>query len=215
MNYSYIKKIRRIKKDIVQIYESYLVKSSDQNINNLTSNFCPSMLALLQDYQNSMDVTKEMEVLKLFTQLVDRLGSQIQNAMTTIIEIVLTSNNMITQDFNSYPDHRVYFYQFMKSVTIHSFNSLFQLNQDLFGTFINFILWSVKHELYNIYDIGLDILFVVLKVRYDHNLQNINQNYEVLNMFYQMYYMSLMKDILEVSIDGKHKNGLKKQSQIL
>ena len=45
--------------------------------------------------------------------------------------------------------------------------------------------------------------------------QNINQNYEVLNMFYQIYYMSLMKDILEVSIDGKHKNGLKKQSQIL
>ncbi len=34
-------------------------------------------------------------------------------------------------------------------------------------------------------------------------------------MFYQIYYMTLLKDILEVSIDGKHKNGIKKQSQIL
>lgn len=77
MNYSYIKKIRRIKKDIIQIYESYLTKSSDQNINNLTSNFCPAMLALLQDYQNSIDASKEMEVLRLFSKMVDKLAPHI------------------------------------------------------------------------------------------------------------------------------------------
>lgn len=91
--------------------------------------------------------------------------------MPVICEIVLTSNNMITQDFNGFPDHRIHFYKFFSGVIHHSFSSIFQLNQDLFRTFINFILWAVKHEHYDIYDIGLDILFIVIQVLLPYHLR--------------------------------------------
>ena len=45
MNFSYVKKIRRIKKDIILIYESQVEQAKD--FGNLTQQFCPNMLTLL------------------------------------------------------------------------------------------------------------------------------------------------------------------------
>lgn len=75
LNYTHVKKIRRIKKDVIMIYESQVEQAQD--FQSLTTHFCPNMLTLLQDYQSSDDRTKEVEILSLFTKLVTKVSPAI------------------------------------------------------------------------------------------------------------------------------------------
>lgn len=114
---------------------------------------------------------------------------------------------MITRDFNSNPDHRINFFGFLKAVINHAFAVLFSCPPDQFQTMFNCVIWAMKHELPNIFDIGLDVILTIL--------QNLNKNQSIANSFYGQYYMSLLFDILFVLTDSFHKNGFKAQSQIL
>ena len=62
------------------------------------------------------------------------------------------------------------FFAFLKVVIKHSFNSkyfckykvLFSINAEQFRTMFNCLIWAMKHELPNIFDIGLDVIDVIL-----------------------------------------------------
>ncbi len=45
-------------------------------------------------------------------------------------------------------------------------------------------------------------------------LVNVNKNNAIVDIFYANYFMSLMKDVLEVLTDGFHKSGFKMQTKI-
>lgn len=114
---------------------------------------------------------------------------------------------MITRDFQSYPDHRMNFFTFLRAVINHAFESLFSVPAEQFKTIINCVIWAFKHDLSALYELGLDILLVIL--------QRVNSDINIANQFYQMYYLQLLNDILFVMTDSFHKSGFRKQAQIL
>ena len=73
---------------------------------------------------------------------------------------------MITQDFSSFPEHRVNFFFFLKSVVRVSFHNLMNLPKEKLKTIIDCIIYAIKHDLNTIYDIGLETLLLVLNVKY-------------------------------------------------
>jgi len=110
-------------------------------------------------------------------------------------------------DFNSYPDHRVNFFDFLKSVINNSFTALFNIPAEQFKTVIDCVVWAFKHDLPAICELGLETLIITLR--------NVNMNLEIANQFYQLYYMQLLQDIIFILTDSLHKSGFKQQSTIL
>lgn len=118
-----------------------------------------------------------------------------------------TTLAMISTDFNSFPEIRMAFFSFLKSIIKYNFEQLYNMPEDKFHTIMDCIVWSIKHELNTFSDLGLDLLF--------ETLQNLTNNPAISNIFYERYYTNLLKDILEVLTDGYHKSGFKMQCKIL
>lgn len=124
--------------------------------------------------------------------------------LTTVFAATLS---MISSDFNSFPEIRMAFFSFLKSIIKYNFEQLYNMPEDKFHTIMDCIVWSIKHELNTFSDLGLELLY--------ETLQNLTNNVGIANIFYERYYTSLLKDILEVLTDGYHKSGFKMQCKIL
>ena len=72
--------------------------------------------------------------------------------------------NLISADFKSYPDHRVNFFVFLKTVVETGFQALLSVPPEQLDIIINCMIWSMKHELTTIYEVGLESLIALLNV---------------------------------------------------
>lgn len=68
---------------------------------------------------------------------------------------------------------------------------------------IDCVIWAAKHHLPNLFMVGLEVLLFIFK--------NVNTNPQIANSFYSIYYMSVLKDLLEIITDGYHKSGFSVQ----
>jgi len=109
--------------------------------------------------------TREPELILLYADILDRLSTQVgadaKFLLQGIFECILP---MVTQDFSSYPDHRMNFFVFLKAAVSNSFIYLISIEQEQFKIILNCLLWEIKHELANIYEIGLETLQIILNV---------------------------------------------------
>ena len=71
---------------------------------------------------------------------------------------------MITQDFGSYFDHRHNFFIFLRSAVNNSFEFLINIEPAQFKVILDCLVWAFKHELSNIYEIGLETVQTLLNV---------------------------------------------------
>lgn len=76
---------------------------------------------------------------------------------------------MITKDFNSYPDHRINFFIFLKFAVKNCFQYLIKIKPVQFKILIDCLLWSIKHELSTIFVIGLKTIQILLEVLFFSN----------------------------------------------
>lgn len=114
---------------------------------------------------------------------------------------------MITQDFYSYPEHRKYFFILVQSMSQNCFEVFFNINEQIFTTIINCIVWAFKHEETEIQIIGLETLKLVL--------ENLNNHSQFRDKFYQIYFETLLTELLFVFTDGLHKNSFEKIADTL
>jgi exportin-1 len=86
---------------------------------------------ILLDYSNSAPDIREAEVLSLFSVVFERLTPEMLDLVPSIIKSIFDSTiNMISTDFNSYPDHRQNFFEFIKTTVTHAFLALFNMHAD-------------------------------------------------------------------------------------
>jgi exportin-1 len=86
---------------------------------------------LLADYKESPPELREADVLILFSRAFEKLGVNINEMVPQIICVVFDATiGMISADFNSYPDHRQYFFEFIKTSVTHEFGALFNMPAD-------------------------------------------------------------------------------------
>ncbi|CAM6031999.1 unnamed protein product, partial [Sphagnum compactum] len=85
---------------------------------------------------------------------------------------------------------------------------LLKLPPNQFKLVIDSIVWSFKHTIREIGDMGLEICLELLQ-----NFQKADR--EISNRFYQTFLLSLLSDIFFVLTDTDHKSGFKLQCQTL
>jgi exportin-1 len=209
------KLMRSVKKESLNLIKSFVVNSSDSDKEVILTKFVPQLLDfVLTDYKQNVADAREMEVLALFTEIINKVGVNIvQNE--TAFEVFFSklfdhlfqcTLEMINKDFQSFPDHRVNFFRLLQAINSKSFSALLRLNPQQFQLCMDSIIWAMQHLDRNIADIGLETL--------NDLLINIQKS-EVSNQFYQTYFLSLLSDLLGLLTDTFHKPGFKFQSSIL
>jgi len=115
---------------------------------------------------------------------------------------------MITANFEDYPDIRLEFFKLLRAINQHCFDSFKLMRPEHFNLVINSIIWGMKHTSRNISEESLNILLELLNHLHADSPA-------VINSFYQAYLIPLLQDIFAVLTDTFHKSGFKLHARIL
>jgi exportin-1 len=175
---------------------------------SFTPSFLPSFLPILGDYQRNIAGARDPEVLSLFATVIEKLKGHVVNDVPRIMEAVFECTlQMITINFEDFPEHRIKFFEFLKAVNSHAFSALFQIPPEHQKLVVDSIVWAMKHTERNISETGLDILHELL--------QNVGKTPDVSQGFYQQFLLALIQDVLAVMTDRLHKSGFKMHATLL
>jgi len=202
-----IKSMRVVKKESLNLISSWISKSNDADM--VVENFIPPLLdAVLLDYQKNIPEAREAEVLSTMATIVNKLESSITKEVPKIFDAVFECTLlMINRNFEEFPEHRKNFFMLLQAVNQHCFPALLQIPAPQFKLILDSIIWSFKHTMRDVAEIGLEILLKLL--------ENVRQNQEAAQSFYQAYYIEIMQHVFSVVTDSSHIAGLTYHSQIL
>eukprot|EP01130_Rhizamoeba_saxonica_P016761 TRINITY_DN7811_c0_g1_i1.p1 TRINITY_DN7811_c0_g1~~TRINITY_DN7811_c0_g1_i1.p1 ORF type:complete len:1054 (-),score=219.08 TRINITY_DN7811_c0_g1_i1:70-3231(-) len=203
-----VKYMRSVKREIINLFRSYTSQTED--INNVLNTFLPQLIPIvLEDYKASIPECREKEVLQLLVAVVDCCEEAASPLVPVIFESIFECTlEMITKNFEDFPDHRVEFFNLLQSLIVNCFDSLKKINPEHFRLVIHSIIWAFKHTMRNIAETGLNILLELLQLVHDDDAG-------VTNTFYQNFFLSLIQDIFCVLTDSLHKTGFSTQARII
>ena len=227
ISHTQIRLMRNVKRDTLRLVQTFVdvVATPPGNARNpawasleeigltvqqVAHQFVPPLLEpVLADYRANLPQARDAEVLDLLATLACRLSDIISQEVSRIFEMVFECTlDMIKGDFQSNMDHRNKFYELLKSVNAHCFQSLFFLPEARLKLYVDSLIWAIKHEQPQVADTGLQILSQFLE-------KLMGCAPQVYVGFFTQYYFRLLQDILSVLTDTMHKAGFKLQQQIL
>jgi exportin-1 len=202
------KAMRSVKKELLLLVSTYVSRSDDSR--NVAEHFIPPLLEpVLGDYLMCPPSAKEAEVLNLMTEVISKLRSEISSEVPRILRSVFECTlQMITANFQDYPEHRLAFFQLIAAVNRHCFPSLFAIPPLHQKLVVDSVVWAFRHHDRDIGDTGLDILQLLLA-----NVAAAGP--EIAQPFYTAYFLTLVQDILVVMSDRLHKAHFKMHATIL
>ena len=202
-----IKQMRVVKKESLNLISCWISKSTDPEM--VVENFIPPLLdAVLLDYQKNIPEAREPEVLSTIATIINKLEHHISNQVPHIFGAVFECTlAMINRDFADFPEHRKNFFMLLQAVNHHCFKALMKIQPEQFKLVLDSIIWAFKHTMRDVAEIGLEVLLKLL--------QNVQQNEEAAQSFYQFYYLEIMQHVFSVVTDTSHIAGLTHHSQIL
>jgi len=205
---SLIRSMRSVKKETLQLIETFVEKSEDANI--VSQNFIPPLLeAVLGDYKSNIPDARDPEVLSVMAVIINKLQGTITKDVPRIFNSVFECTlEMITKNFQDYPEHRLHFFTLIRAINCYCFQAFFMISPTHFSLVIDSIVWAFKHTERQISETGLNILIELLK-----NVSG--SGTEVAAAFYKTYFLSIIQDIFYVVTDSFHKSGFKLQASIL
>lgn len=206
INFYNFKKMRAVKRDVLRMFTIFIEHTTDKQ--GVATKYLPSLFDILKGYGQEPEQLREAETLLLFSKVIEVFGPLITEYIPNILECIFGSTlSLISNDFSSYPDHRVNFFIFLKAVVETCFMALLSVPKEQLETVINCMIWSIKHELTSIYEVGLESLLALIS--------KVNTSIELANSFYKVYFMRMFTDVLSVLTDKLHANGFDLQMQIL
>lgn len=207
MQSSGMRAMRSVKKETLKLLETFIEKSEDNEL--VLTKFVPPLLdPVLVDYFQGNPDARDSEVLSLFTGLISKLQGQMSSEVPRVFEAVFKCTlDMITKNFEDYPDHRLGLFNLLRAMNQHCFAALLQ-QQSNFTLIIESIKWAFKHTERNVAETGLGTLLELLT-----NVQKCDVG--MINAFYQSYYLGLLQDVFSVLTDSLHKPGFKLHAMLL
>lgn len=210
-----VRNMRAVKREILQVIETAIGSADDKSREQIQTGIVDSLTeTVLGDYYNSVPDAREPAVLSLYSTIVTYMKGSLQTPSIRIIfkSLVECTLDMIKNNFQDFPDARINFFQLLRTINQHNFQSLFQLDENAataekeFRIIINAIVWAFKHTERNVAETGLQILIEMLR----------NVDYSgFVNYFYKIYFKSILNDILSVLTDTFHRPGFRLHAQIL
>ncbi|GLT29273.1 hypothetical protein SLA2020_041500 [Shorea laevis] len=197
---SYVKLLRSVKRETLKLIETFLDKAEDQP--QIGKQFVPPMMdPVLGDYARNLPDARESEVLSLFATIINKYKAAMIDDVPRIFEAVFQCTlEMITKNFEDYPEHRIKFFSLLRAIATHCFPALIRLSSQQLKLVMDSIIWAFRHTERNIAETGLNLLLEMLK-----NFQAS----EFCNQFYQTYYLTIEQEIFAVLTDTFHKPGFK------
>lgn len=208
---SLVRTMRSAKKEVLRLLIIFIDKSGppESDPQAVAQGFIPPVLdPILGDYQRNIAGARDPEVLTLFATVICKLKSNVVNDVPRIMEAVFECTlQMITTNFEDFPEHRIRFYEFLKAIVSHCFPALFNIPAEHQKLVVDSVVWAMKHTERNIADTGLDILHDLLT--------NVGRTPSVAQGFYQQFLLSLIQDVFAVLTDRLHKSGFKMHATLL
>ncbi|ESW03526.1 hypothetical protein PHAVU_011G020900 [Phaseolus vulgaris] len=197
---SYVKLLRSVKRETLKLIETFLDKAEDQP--QIGKQFVPPMMdPVLGDYARNVPDARESEVLSLFATIVNKYKSAMIEDVPRIFEAVFQCTlEMITKNFEDYPEHRLKFFSLLRAIATHCFPALICLSSQQMKLVMDSIIWAFRHTERNIAETGLNLLLEMLKKF---------QGSEFCNQFYRTYFLTIEQEIFAVLTDTFHKPGFK------
>lgn len=208
---SLVRTMRSAKKEVLRLLIVFIEKSGppEADPQAVAQGFIPPVLdPILGDYQRNIPTSRDPEVLTLFTTVVEKLKSNILGDVPRIMDSVFECTlQMITVNFEDFPEHRIRFFEFIRAVDSHCFQALFNIPPGHQKLVVDSVVWAIKHTERNVSDTGLNILLELL--------QNVGKTPNVAQGFYQQYLLALIQDVFAVMTDRLHKSGFKMHATLL
>ena len=115
------KSMMAIKEDSLILIGSYFSKAVNKT--QILEQFLdPLFTFVLMDYRDCHPEAREAEVLNMLAILIDALNEQVVQRIHGMFDFTFSQTlEMISKNFEDYPDHRKNFYVFLRSVTNHCF----------------------------------------------------------------------------------------------
>ncbi|KAG5376706.1 hypothetical protein IGI04_041302 [Brassica rapa subsp. trilocularis] len=107
---------------------------------------------------------------------------------------------MITKNFEDYPEHRLKFFSLLRAIATFCFPALIKLSSQQLKLVMDSIIWAFRHTERNIAETGLNLLLEMLK-NFQHSA--------FCNQFFRSYFVQIEQEIFAVLTDTFHKPGFK------
>ncbi|RWR93408.1 protein EXPORTIN 1A [Cinnamomum micranthum f. kanehirae] len=191
---------RSVKRETLKLIETFLDKAEDQP--QIGKQFVPPMMdPVLGDYARNLPDARESEVLSLFATIINKYKGVMTEDVPRIFEAVFECTlEMITKNFEDYPEHRLKFFSLLRAIATHCFPALFHLSSQQLKLVMDSIIWAFRHTERNIAETGLNLLLEMLK-----NFQVS----EFCNQFHRSYFLTIVQETFAVLTDTFHKPGFK------
>ncbi|CAN1269135.1 Protein EXPORTIN 1A [Linum perenne] len=195
-----------VKRETLKLIETFLDKAEDQP--QIGKQFVPPMMdPVLGDYARNLPDARESEVLSLFATIINKYKATMIDDVPRIFEAIFQCTlEMITKNFEDYPEHRLKFFSLLRAIATHCFPALIHLSTPQLKLVMDSIIWAFRHTERNIAETGLNLLIEMLK-----NFQAS----EFCNQFYQTYFVTIEQEIFAVLTDTFHKPGFKLHVSVL
>ncbi|KAG0497089.1 hypothetical protein HPP92_001780 [Vanilla planifolia] len=197
---SFVKLLRSVKRETLKLIETFVDKAEDQP--QIGKQFVPPMMdPVLGDYARNVPDARESEVLSLFATIINKYKSFMIEDVPRIFEAVFQCTlEMITRNFEDYPEHRLKFFSLLRAIAAHCFQALMQLSTQQVKVVMDSIIWAFRHTERNIAETGLNLLLELL---------NNYQASDFRNQFFRAYFVVIEQEIFAVLTDTFHKPGFK------
>lgn len=197
---SVVKLLRSVKKETLKLIETFLEKAEDQTA--IGKEFVPPMMdPVLGDYARNLPDARESEVLSLYATIINKYrGAMIEDVPRIFEAVFQRTLEMITRNFEDYPEHRLKFFSLLRAIATHCFPALIRLSSEELKLVMDSIIWAFRHTERNIAETGLNLLLEMLK--------NFEAS-EFCNQFYRTYFLIIEQEIFAVLTDTFHKPGFK------
>eukprot|EP00588_Corethron_pennatum_P010446 CAMPEP_0194267448 /NCGR_PEP_ID=MMETSP0169-20130528/1937_1 /TAXON_ID=218684 /ORGANISM="Corethron pennatum, Strain L29A3" /LENGTH=1097 /DNA_ID=CAMNT_0039008281 /DNA_START=91 /DNA_END=3384 /DNA_ORIENTATION=+ len=208
---SLIRSMRSAKKEVLRLLATFIEKSGPPEADPaaVAQGFIPPVLdPILGDYQRNIAGARDPEVLALFATVVQKLKSHVVAEVPRIMEAIFECTlQMITTNFEDFPEHRIKFFVFLRAVNSQCFPALFNIPAAHQKLVVDSVVWAFKHTERNIAETGLEILHELLT--------NVGRTPNVAQGFYQQFLLTLIQDVFAVMTDRLHKSGFKLHATLL
>lgn len=207
----YTKAYQSFNKTLLKFFCTLVTKT---NTDIILSQILPGLGQLIEEYTKSHQNNRDPNVLLVFSKVLEKIRNTQYNYIVSIWNyLCLFTLNMIKNDYQSFPEHRMNFFILLKSLISYAFDSLFQVQESNFNKdVIDAITWAIRHNQPLMYETGLETLLIL--IRHISEVKIVN-GINIVEPFCKAYYFSIMNDVFYVLTDSYHKAGFKLQVEII
>ena len=194
-------------KEALQLIELFIKKSKSTHASFVAEMCLPPLLdPVLADYHSSIPMARDSHVLSLMATMVNKLKEHMAPHVPVVMESHFSSHSKCSREISrTFPIFDTFF-RLLKSIVTHCFSSIFKHLQCRMAV-VSSILGAMQHTERIAAEMGLDIL--------NQFLQHVQNDNNTAQMFYKMFFMNILRNVLVILTDRHHKSGFGKQAVVL